>query len=78
MESIDLILMDYRLSSSLAASDVVHELKWEFPGTPIVVLSQEYGMPADMKARAVAFVRKGQPEELVNLLNAFRASGSAI
>ena len=75
---VDLILMDYRLSSSLTAADVVHELKGEFPEAPIVVLSQEYGMPSDMKSHAIAFVRKGQPEELVRLLNQFRDSGSAL
>jgi HD superfamily phosphohydrolase YqeK len=54
--------MDYRLSSSLTAAGVVHELKREFPEAPIVVLSQEYGMPSDMKSHAIALVRKGQPE----------------
>lgn len=73
--SIDLILMDYRYSSSLTAADIVTKVKSTYPGKPIAVLSELYGMPSDMKEHAAAFIRKGEPQELVNRLNTFRETG---
>jgi hypothetical protein len=35
-----------------------------------------YGMPADMKAHAMAFIRKGEPQELVNRLKEFCRTGN--
>lgn len=75
-ETVDLVLMDYRYSSSLTAIDIVHEVKAVYPGVPIAVLSEMYGMPTDMEAHAIAFIRKGEPQELVNRLKAFRETGS--
>lgn len=75
-ESVDLILMDYRYSSSLTATDIVTAVKVAFPGVPIAVLSELYGMPTDMKPHAMAFIRKGEPQELVNRLKEFRETGS--
>lgn len=74
-EEADLVLMDYRYSSSLTAIDIVESVKAAFPGVPIVVLSELYGMPIDMKPHAIAFIRKGEPQELVNRLRAFRETG---
>ena len=74
-ETVALVLMDYRYSSSLTAADIVSAVESTFPGVPIAVLSELYGMPGDMKAHAVAFIRKGEPQELVNRLRAFKASG---
>ncbi len=71
----DLVLMDYRYSSSLTAIDIVESVKAAFPGVPIAVLSELYGMPTDMKAHAIAFIRKGEPQELVNRLRTFRETG---
>ena len=73
-EAVDLVLMDYRYSSSLTAADIVNAVKSAFPGVPIAVLSELYGMPNDMKSHAVAFIRKGEPQELVNRLREFRES----
>lgn len=74
-EAIDLVLMDYRYSSSLTASDIVGAVELSFPRVPIAVLSELYGMPAEMKAHAIAFIRKGEPQELVNRLKVFRETG---
>jgi CheY-like chemotaxis protein len=72
---VDLVLMDYRYSSSLTAVDIVRAVKRAFPNPPVVVLSEVDGMPQDMKSHAVAFIRKGEPQELVNRLRAFRETG---
>lgn len=74
-EHVDLVLMDYRYSSSLTAADIVAAVKSVFPGVPIAVLSELYGMPDDMKGHAVGFIRKGEPQELVHRLQVFRQSG---
>jgi DNA-binding NtrC family response regulator len=65
-EKIDLVLLDYRLSSSLTAPEVAMQLKTFFPGVPIVVLSEMPWMPEDMGAHAIAFINKGNPQRLVN------------
>ena len=74
-EPVDLVLMDYRYSSSLTAIDIVGAVKAAYPEVPIVVFSEMYGMPADMKQHAKAFIRKGEPQELVNRLRVFRETG---
>jgi DNA-binding NtrC family response regulator len=74
--AVELVLMDYRYSSSLTAIDIVGGVKRAFPGTPIAVLSDVFGMPADMKPHAIAFIRKGEPQELVNRLREFRNTGT--
>ena len=72
---VDLVLMDYRYSSSLTALDIVQEVESTFPGVPIVVFSELYGMPQDMEQHAKAFIRKGEPQELVNRLREFQETG---
>jgi DNA-binding NtrC family response regulator len=74
--AIDLVLMDYRYNSSLTAVDIVKAVKAAFPTAPIVVLSEVEVMPRDMKPHAVAFIRKGEPQELVNRLREFRETGN--
>lgn len=65
---IDLVLLDYRLSSSLTPADVVHQLKSTFPSVPIVVLSEVQWMPEEMRGHAVAFINKGDPKRLVQTI----------
>lgn len=74
--AVDLILMDYRYNSSLTAVDIVHAVKGAFPSSPIVVLSEVDVMPPDMRSHCVAFIRKGEPQELVARLRTFRETGA--
>ena len=67
--SIDLVLLDYRLSSSLTAVDVVKQVKTAFSSVPVVVLSELQWMPDDMKDHAIAFINKGDPKRLVETIN---------
>jgi len=69
-ERIDLVLLDYRLSSSLTAPEVAEQVKSAFPEAPIVVLSELPWMPDDIRAQAAAFVNKGEPRRLIETLAA--------
>jgi DNA-binding NtrC family response regulator len=71
----DVIIMDYRYSSSLTAADILQSVKAAFPGAPVIVLSELFDLPADMSSHATAFVRKGDPQQLVNKLNELRETG---
>ncbi len=66
--AIDLVLLDYRLSSSLTAVDVARQLKTAFPSVPIVILSEMQWMPDEMKGHAQAFINKGDPKLLVETI----------
>lgn len=68
--AVDLVLLDYRLSSSLSAADVVTQLKSTFASVPIVVLSEMQWMPDDMRGHAKAFVNKGDPKKLLETIAA--------
>ena len=65
-EDIDLVLLDYRLSSSVKSPDVANRVKRAFPSAPIVVLSEAPWMPDDMREHAVAFINKGNPQRLLD------------
>lgn len=63
--TIDLVLLDYRLSSSLTPLEVVQQLKKAFASAPVVVLSEMQWMPDDMRGHAAAFINKGDPVRLL-------------
>jgi CheY-like chemotaxis protein len=65
---VDVIALDYRLASSLTAPQVATELQQRFPNAPIIVLSELAWMPADMAPYANAFVSKGEPQNLLELI----------
>jgi len=69
-ERIDLVLLDYRLSSSLTAPTVAEQVKSAFPEAPSVVLSELPWIPDDLRAYAAAFVNKGEPKRLIETLAA--------
>ena len=69
--TICLVLLDYRLNSSLTAADVAEQLKAGFPSAPIVILSELPWMPDDAQGYARAFVNKGEPERLLETVAQF-------
>ncbi len=75
--AIDLVLLDYRLSSSLSAVDVVLLVKSAFASVPIVVLSEMQWMPDDMREHAIGFVHKGDPNRLVETIGRILDPSSA-
>lgn len=77
-DTVDLVLLDYRLSSSLTAIDVAEQVKSAFPSAPIVVLSELQWMPEDIRAYASAFVNKGDPHLLLQTITSVLAGKPAL
>ncbi len=75
--AIDLVLLDYRLNSSLTAVDVVLLVKRTLASVPIVILSEMQAMPEDMRDHVAGFVRKGDPKRLVDTIDGILDSSSA-
>jgi two-component system, OmpR family, response regulator len=67
-EEIDLAILDYRLGVGLSAVDVAKRLRELYPNTPILILSDLFGMPEDMVPYASGFVRKGEPQQLLDTI----------
>lgn len=67
-EEIDLAVLDYRLGVGLSAVDVAKRLQIIYPDTPILVLSDLYGMPEDIAPYVSGFVRKGEPQQLLDTI----------
>lgn len=76
-ESIDLALLDYRLGESISTPDLAEQIRSTFPAAPILVLSDMLYMPDDMEKHATGFVRKGDPEQLLQTLHSFLKPGAA-
>jgi DNA-binding NtrC family response regulator len=62
------VLLDYRLNSVKTAPEIAQEIKAKHPLAPILVLSDLWTMPTDIEPYASDFVRKGEPENLLNTL----------
>ena len=67
-EQIDVAILDYRMGSLITAPEVAQRLKQTFPGKPIVILSDMPWMPDDVAPYATTFVRKGEPQQLVDTI----------
>ena len=67
--TVNLVLLDYRLSSSLTSMDVFYLLQNRFPSVPVVLLSDMQWMPDDMRGHAAAFVNKGDPQLLLDTVS---------
>jgi DNA-binding response OmpR family regulator len=66
-EEFDLTLLDYNLQG-IKAVDVVKKIRNQWPEMRIVVLSDMMWIPDDMAALANGFIRKGEPQLLVEKL----------
>jgi two-component system OmpR family response regulator len=66
-EEFDLTLLDYQLQG-IKAVDVVKKIRDLWPGMRIVVLSDMMWIPDDMAPLANGFIRKGEPQLLVDKL----------
>ncbi len=67
----DLVLLDYRLTRQMTALEAVGQARSRYPGIPIIVLSDIYDLPADVAPHVQAFVRKGEPAQLVHTVSSF-------
>ena len=75
-ETVDLCLLDYRIGTALSSVDVARRLQQIFPAKPIVILSDMPWMPDDVAPYATAFVRKGEPEKIVEMIGRLVEAGS--
>lgn len=66
----DVVLLDYRLTGQIRATEAVGQTRKRYPGIPIIVLSDLYDLPSDVAPLVQAFVRKGEPALLVETLAA--------
>jgi DNA-binding NtrC family response regulator len=67
-DAIDLVLLDYRLNSSLTAVHVAERVKKAFHHVPIIVLSELQWMPDDIRPYAAGFVHKGEPKRMLDTI----------
>jgi DNA-binding NtrC family response regulator len=62
---IDVVVLDYRLTGGMKATDAARLVNGAYPDVPIILLSDVYGIPDDVAPYVKAFVRKGEPEKLI-------------
>jgi len=67
-EKVDLAVLDYRLGAGVSAVDIAKRLRSTYPNTPILLLSDLYGMPEDIAQYVSGFVRKGEPQQLLDTI----------
>lgn len=63
-KGIGLIVLDYKLNTFKTTAQLAEELHERYPGAPILLLSDVWDLPPEMKPHVAAFVRKGEPEKL--------------
>jgi CheY-like chemotaxis protein len=66
--AVDLVVMDYRLGATIKSAELANKLRQRFPYAPLIVLSDVQWMPDDMAPFASSFVRKGEPEQLLDAI----------
>jgi len=64
----DVIMLDYRLNSTLSSSQVAKLIRQTFPDTPILVMSDLPSMPKDIAHLVDGFVAKGNDAALIAVL----------
>jgi DNA-binding NtrC family response regulator len=61
-------VLDYRLTGTLTAVEAAKKINEAYPGVPIILLSDMFGIPDDIAPFVQAFVRKGEPEKLIAMV----------
>ncbi len=68
-DDFDVIVLDYRLTGTLTAVEAALQIREKYPDPPIVILSDMFEMPDDIRPYAKRFVRKGEPEKLIQTIS---------
>ncbi len=68
-DEMGLIVLDYKLNTFKTTEQLARELKAQYQGAPILLLSDVWDLPVEMKAHVSAFVRKGEPDKLFDTLH---------
>ena len=66
---INLAVVDYRLGNDWTAVQVIQRLRQAFPDLPVVMLSDFSWLPDDVAPVVSGFVRKGEPQELLETIS---------
>lgn len=75
-QAVDLVLLDYRLNSSLTAREIASLVNEKHPAVPIIVLSELPWPPDDIREFAKAFVSKDEPATLMKSIASLIAAHS--
>lgn len=68
-DRIGLVLLDYRLNSSITSPQYAKEIRSIYPTVPILVLSDLWALPTDIAPFVTGFVRKGEPDKLLETVS---------
>jgi CheY-like chemotaxis protein len=77
-DKFDLVLMDYNFGGLATATSIATKIQAEFAGVPILVLSDQPFMPQDIAPFASGFVRKGDPELLLQTISTLMQKSSLV
>ena len=72
-EPVNAVLLDHRLPPNISVRHVALQVKARYPSAPILLLSDLGDLPADVAPFVQAFVRKGNPEKLLETLRSLLA-----
>jgi CheY-like chemotaxis protein len=75
-QAVELVLLDYRLNSFKTSPEFAKEIRSLYPSAPIVVLSDLWSLPTDIAPFVDGFVRKGEPDTLLETILRFLAGTS--
>lgn len=64
-QCLGLALLDYRLNSAKSSPEYAREIRALYPELPILVLSDLWALPTDIAPFVSGFVRKGEPDKLL-------------
>lgn len=67
-DSIQLAVVDYRLGNDWTAVKVIEKLRQSFADLPVILLSDFAWLPENAAPHVSAFVRKGEPQELLETI----------
>lgn len=75
-ENISLSLLDYRIGDLITSVEIARQLNQLFPARPIVLLSDMPWMPDDIAPYVTTFVRKGEPQQIVDTISKLLNAGA--
>jgi DNA-binding response OmpR family regulator len=72
------VVLDYYLHSIKTAPEVAQEVQIRYAGAPVIVLSDLWSMPADIAPLAEKFVRKGDPQQLIDAIRTLMVNANGV
>ena len=69
------VVMDYQYNSAITALQIFHAIRAKSPNLPIFLLSEYSDLPEELIKCATAFIKKSEPQTLVERLIELRETG---